>query len=740
MDTGTIFIWTALLLTIGAVIFSILFLKLRDPTFQLIAILCTVFDVLVITFAYILLTSYFLNSNFDIHYVWEHSGENMETYLKFSAVWAGQEGSILLWVWIVLIPLGIEEFIQYNKRRKMAISSDFDDDYASDFRENENLNSDLYDWTRIIVMMVALVFMILLVVKDPFVATHTYDVTYQSGGTGTIDPADFPAGRGLNPMLRNFWMSIHPPLLFLGYALISIPFGASLAYSITGDRRWTSISLQWSRLSWLFLTLGLGIGALWAYIAIGWGGYWYWDAVEVGGLVPWITLTALLHTQLRNQKKNEYGIITPILATLTFVLVIFATFITRSGLWTSVHAWSETEVGQILLATMIITLVMSSIIILRSFIIRHSQKIREDDYYKYFPDNWDSYLMYGTFIIFAFLSLITFIGLIATMKTPNPDFYETRLAPVIFIMLLFLSICLAWRFFGKDNIMHIVMWTTIAGLACAILFPRYVFPGEPTSFYGSINTHQINGFLLPFVLLVIFASLYKIYRQLRLKSLRKKLYAISPHIIHLGVAFIVISYGMSQTMVEEGVREISEGDVLEVSDYQIKFVDLTIEEDTGDLDSNEFWDTWFVTVELYKDNKLIEKGKMDIVYSYNYDNTGRRVYNMIMTSEVFVAKMPFEDVFISFKGINDNTIELTVQVIPMMQILWSGMWLFTIGIIIRIAIGYFPRKKDLEMEKEVVQSRISRRPARREIPKRVSRPKKDDDEYEKMLEEELKNL
>jgi cytochrome c biogenesis factor len=588
-------------------------------------------------------------------------------------------------------------------------------------------------------MLAVIVFMVLLLVKDPFEATHPFTVNYSDGTTGIKDPANYPGGNGLNPMLRNIWMSIHPPLLFLGYAWITIPFGASLAYSITGDKRWTMISTQWSRLAWLFLTLGIGIGALWAYVAIGWGGYWFWDAVEVGGLVPWLTLTALMHTQIRNKRNDEYGIISPILATLTFVLVIFATFVTRSGLWTSVHAWSETEVGQILLATMILTLVFSSIIILRSFIIRHSASVRRDENYKYLPESWNSYLMYGTFIIFMFLTLITFIGLIVTMKSPNPGFYETRLAPVIFIMLMVLSICLAWRFFGKDNLLHIVLWTAIAGLACATLFPRYgVFQGVPESFYGSVNTHHVNGFLIPFVLLVIFSSIFKMYKQLRLKSLRKKLDAISPHFIHIGVALIIISYGMSQTMVIDETGRVAEGGVVEVGNYQVKLVDINIVEDTGNIDSNEYWDTWFVTVELYKDNEFVKEGEMNVIYSYTYDETGRRVYTMIMTSEVFVVKLPFEDVYINFKGFTDSEVDVTVQVIPLMQILWGGMWLFTLGIVIRIAVNYFPGRKERQIEDFEPQPK--KRTSHKGVSRKREGPKRDDKDYEKMLDDELENL
>jgi cytochrome c biogenesis factor len=304
-------------------------------------------------------------------------------------------------------------------------------------------------------MLVVLVFLILLIFKNPFEPTHPQTFNEGEANEFTIYPKDYPGGHGMNPMLRNPWMVIHPPILFIGYALITIPFAAGLGYSITGDKSWTKSSIQWSRLAWLFLSLGIGIGAVWAYIALGWGGYWAWDPVEVAGLIPWITLSAFLHTQLMNKRKNEYKIITPLLGTFTFLLVLFATFITRSGLWTSVHAWSETEVGQILGGTMIITFVLSLVIILFSFFKRgdmptfglasDEEQIENQEKRKY---NWDSITMLATVIIFAVLTIVTLIVLMSTMGKFTPEAYETRLTPFVIILMIIMSICLCWRYFG----------------------------------------------------------------------------------------------------------------------------------------------------------------------------------------------------------------------------------------------------------------------------------------------------
>jgi cytochrome c-type biogenesis protein CcmF len=747
MDIGTALLWLSLLFAVGTLACSFFLWATKKVIYRNLAIFSTVFCMLALTGAYIVLTKYFLDDNFDIHYVWGHSGTNLAWYLKFSGVWAGQEGSLLLWVWIIIIPYAIYDLFRFIKTRREE--EDYDDDSDDEYETTFNV----HDWTRVIIIGVTLLFFLLLLLHDPFEATHTYEVTYNNGSTGTVDPSTMPGGQGMNPMLRNMWMVIHPPLLFIGYALITIPFAASLAYSITGDRNWSKISLQWSRLAWLFLTLGIGIGALWAYVALGWGGYWAWDPVEVGSLIPWITLTAFMHAQIKNQKKKEYRILTPILGTATLVLVIFATYITRSGEWFSVHAWAETEVGRILLASMAIISIFSALIILRAFLITLAEN-REYQSYKFIPEKWESWLMFLAVITLIIITIITFYALYSTRSGINPGLFEAWLAPITFILVIVLSICLGWKLFGKENLGYLIAWLLIAGVACAILLPGRLFPGTEEKFlFDNTTDHDIIGFLVPFIIIGAIASLYKIIKALRMKSKINAFRKISAHIIHLSVVFIIIAYAASQTMAEDKKEQLNESQTLEMNEYKVKVIDIEIIEDTGNIDSNEYWDTWYATIEVYKNDVLIKEDKMEITYRYNYNQQGQRYYSMIMSSTVLVDSQLGEDLYINFKGINDDTIELEVQTIPLMPLLWAGMWLMMIGIIIRMAVDFIPRRRkeradyedldesedDLDLgEPDMV--RDIKRPSRATAVPRRSRTGKTDEDYEKMLEEELKNL
>jgi cytochrome c-type biogenesis protein CcmF len=268
---------------------------------------------------FFLLVYYFLAPNFDINYVHGHTSTAYPWYYKLTGLWAGEEGTIVLWIWFIALSVIIEEAIQSWRAKKAKL-----DDKAV----------LLFDWIRVISMIILIAFLVLLIVTDVFQATPT------------LDRVSFPDGKGINRLLLTPMMIAHPPVEFAAYAFMTLPLASVLAYLITGDNKWTDSSLQWSRLSWLFLSLGIGIGALWAYTVLGWGLYWGWDPVEVANLIPWIALTAFVHTQSYYRKRGQYNFLAPLLAVVTFILIIFATFETRSGFVASpLHAFTGPGAG-----------------------------------------------------------------------------------------------------------------------------------------------------------------------------------------------------------------------------------------------------------------------------------------------------------------------------------------------------------------------------------------------------------
>ncbi|MDI6640478.1 MAG: cytochrome c biogenesis protein CcsA, partial [Methanocellales archaeon] len=252
------------------------------------------------TLSILLLTYYLYSVDLRYVYVFHQSSMDLAWYYRISALLAGIRGSWLFWTWCLLLMLGLMQHTGPSKVLR---------------------NAKIMDITRTVTLVIASLFLLLLIIRNPFeLSVDVYGIvpTY---------------GMGMNPLLRTPWMLIHPPLFFIGYAAFTIPYAASIGYLILEDSRWVHIAETWSRIAWFFLTLGIGIGGLWAYEVLGWAAwYWSWDPVETSSLVPWVASTAYLHAQFR-LKRKEYQFVTPLLAIVTFILVIFATFIVRSGLW-----------------------------------------------------------------------------------------------------------------------------------------------------------------------------------------------------------------------------------------------------------------------------------------------------------------------------------------------------------------------------------------------------------------------
>ncbi|WP_407355679.1 cytochrome c biogenesis protein CcsA [Methanolobus sp. WCC5] len=345
MNLGMILIWLAFVCGAGATICSIRYYTASDHRARALSkkleLLCTAS----ITASVIILLIHLLSVNASYEYVFSHSSTDLSWFYRISAFWAGQEGSLLLWTWSILVMLLLLRYTGYTKQLA---------------------ETRIMDLTTIVSMAIASVFLILLVIDNPFSAFRVLP-------SGAIEPTNWnpfaalynvPYGQGMNPLLRNPWMAVHPPVLFLGYAAFTFPFAAAIGNLITKDERWTLIARDWMRIAWLFLTLGIGLGGFWAYEVLGWGAwYWTWDPVETSSLIPWITSTAYLHAQTR-AKHGEYGFLAPLLAVASFILVIFATFVTRSGIWASVHSWQDFTTEGLVIAIFLVLLTLCSVFLL----------------------------------------------------------------------------------------------------------------------------------------------------------------------------------------------------------------------------------------------------------------------------------------------------------------------------------------------------------------------------------------
>src|ERR1700704_416873 len=284
--------------------------------FYLIAALMTVASAVIV--------HAFLTDDFSIKYVAHYSDHLQPFFYKITAYWGGLDGSIMFWVFLLSAFGSIAVYVNRERYR------------------------ELIPYVVATISTVQMFFLYLMVVhKNPF-------TTYL-----TTPPTE---GEGLNPLLQNFYMAIHPPSLYTGFVGMTIPFAFGIAALITGhlDDSWLRAVRRWTMFSWLFLSLGLTLGMIWAYEELGWGGYWGWDPVENAALLPWCTATAFLHSVIVQERRSMLRVWNVVLVITTFFLTIFGTFLTRSGIVQSVHAFGDDPILAKLFTGFMITIIVAS--------------------------------------------------------------------------------------------------------------------------------------------------------------------------------------------------------------------------------------------------------------------------------------------------------------------------------------------------------------------------------------------
>ena len=300
-----------------------------------------------LTIAVLCILFLLVNGHYEIQYVSEVSSSSMPVYLRMTALWGGQSGSLLFWSWLMAAFASAVTLRKWDRDREFL------------------------PWV-ILVCLITLAFFLLLnlFVDNPFISlwqTPTNNIItsmFHPAGATLFTPQD---GNGLNPLLRHPGMIFHPPMLYLGYVSFVIPYAFAIAALITGrtDDRWIRITRRWTLIAWLFLSLGLVIGAWWAYQVLGWGGYWGWDPVELAAFMPWLTGTAFLHSVMIQEKRGILKQWNMLLIILTYDLVIFGTFLTRSGVLDSVHAFAQSAIGPLFFGFIGLTLITSLLLLSR---------------------------------------------------------------------------------------------------------------------------------------------------------------------------------------------------------------------------------------------------------------------------------------------------------------------------------------------------------------------------------------
>ncbi len=483
-------------------------------------------------FDYLLLVYYFVVSDFTYNYVWTFSDRNLSLYYKIAAALAGQQGTFLFWA--AIIGVG-----------------------ALWLNEKKESTSDFIKQTQVVVLLIGIFFVFLTIKESPFKSIYQLFPEL---------PLDFVPddGNGLNPLLIDPWMAIHPFVMFVGYAAMTNPFAISIVYlfsSIRGrSREIEKIGIrnvvQFCRVAWLFLTWGIAIGGFWAYKVLGWGGFWAWDPVETASLIPWLMLTAAMHTLVEHKKnKQKYAILAPVLVSIGFSLVVYATLVTRSGFFESVHAFAAGTTGYYLVA-------MTAIATALPLVLGAVRYVKVEDTHK--PKKEDLTLLNRTnifYITILFLVILTYISvwgitypallkLLAQRKVKTGiDFFNLWSYPFFMGLFLLAGLCLNYKPKNKDKTIR--EFSIFGGLTvvAAIIRPSDAWnivdysgmvTAEVPFLYSIIGGVSTLSFVPPMVYMVY--GLFSRYEdQIKTSKNRNfKLKEIGVLCIHLGIVFIAI--------------------------------------------------------------------------------------------------------------------------------------------------------------------------------------------------------
>jgi cytochrome c-type biogenesis protein CcmF len=602
----------------------------------------------------------FYQPDFNINYVF--SKVSMETPLiyRLSGLWIGQEGVFLVWAWA----LSITSLI---------------------FGEKRGLK---YRFNREIVLFVNILttfFIGLAIMMSPFETTLEAlgkevvrtGASFDSGSGLYEQGRGFIQGQGMNPILMSPWMALHPPIVFIAYALAAVPFGACLTYLIRREGDWEGISRQWARASWIFLSSSLIIGSFWAYEELSFGSYWTWDPIETASLIPWITLTIFLHGSYEYKRKGKFGLISPVFGVLTSILIVYGTFITKSGLVQSSHAYSKSAITPFL-----ISIIILSIILLIAASLRFIFKDREREM-NFTPIISTTNAFYLSAILLFLLLVVLMWGItyplftkLAADKTTviGRSFYNENGYPFIAGLVLLSGFCLLLWVIKKDSALKAMLSVFTLGLIGYFL--------RPTG----------NKFLDAFIPICVFTILSVLIRlKKEIASPREKLLRIknsSAHLLHLGITLLFLGVIASSSL-QSGkdiifsypdeintVKDAGEG-------YSVGLGNLLVFQDS--------MGNWVqrVNVTVHKNDK--QQGDLTLSM-VNNRRFGRR-------PEVTILRGFSSDLYVVYYGLSGGheqgnfVLPINVKVNPFVSLLWLGsiIVVFSAGLILIIEEIYSNR-------------------------------------------------
>jgi len=603
--------------------------------------------------AFALLWSVFTN-DFSLTYILEHSNRALPAPYKFAALWSGQEGSLLLWAWL----LGTYGFVL-----RLIHKSDV----------------KLYAYAGTILAAIQVFFLLILNFAAPPFALMR----------GAI-PDD---GNGLNPLLQYPEMVIHPPMLYLGYVGFSVPFAfglGALMMRYPGEN-WIKITRAWTMVTWLFLTCGIFLGMHWAYAVLGWGGYWGWDPVENASFMPWLTGTAFLHSVMMQEKKGMMKQWNVWLVFATFLLTMLGTLLTRAGLVSSVHAFAQSSIGTWFVIFMGIVLAVC----IFTYVLQRDH-LKGEHHLESLVSRESSFLFNNLVLLTACFVILWgtlfpviseyVVGNKVTMGAP----WYNRVAVPIGLFLLFLTgvgPLLPWRATSLHAIRRnfvvpvIVLWVTVIVCLAAGVNPMKDNQFDSGNFYALV-AFALSASVLTAIVSEFFRGARVITRQTG-KNLFASMYLLTRrntrryggYLIHIGVVVVVIGLAgsafNSNTESEMGLHS-----KLTIGPYTLEQVGAT-------QDSNANYDSEWAMLDVYKGGKKVFQMMPE-----------KRLYHATNQPQTMVAihSLPWWDLYVIYEGSNPATGQPIIKAIinPLVGWIWAGVALIVFGTFIALVPSLTP--------------------------------------------------
>ena len=572
------------------------------------------FQSTIIIICFFTLIAAFIISDFSVSSVYNNSHSLKPLLYKISGTWGNHEGSLLLWVIILTIFSFL--FLFYNK--------------------NHYKNYRLFT----------------LIIQNILILGFLFFILFNSNPFSLISPIP-DEGLGLNPILQDPALAIHPPLLYIGFVGSSIYFSAAISSLITNysGRLFASSIKSWILISWSFQTLGILVGSIWAYYELGWGGFWFWDPVENASLLPWFAMTALFHSLILLEKRNLLYNWVIILCLLTFILSVTGTFLVRSGILNSVHTFANDPSRGIYILLFLSLMIFGSVFLL-------FKKFKQENYDLNMNSKETFILINNWFMIFYLITVLIgtvypiFTEVITDHKVSiGPPFYNTVIIPIVIIFLFFMAIgpqthWIRNRFYNLQLLLKI--------LIISIIINAFIF-----YFFKSYSL--ISNFIIISAIFLIISSLTDAF-----KILKNKIMDLPRIVSHLAFGFLILFIGLNYNLSLEEDFNLKLGERKELKNYSVEFKDLKLENNINykavigefkieNLKTN-FNHSLFPEIRIYKNPSTltyeasIRSGLLKDYYITMSNIDRSEYYNIKFQKKPFMIWIWISVIFISFGG------------------------------------------------------------------------------------------